>query len=60
MYATLREELLNDKLLEGQPQDARNWLKEVSQLKSPEAIVSCCASLPLTHAPASRSNGLLE
>jgi hypothetical protein len=29
VYTTLRDELLNDKLLEGQPQDARNWLKEV-------------------------------
>lgn len=30
VYATLRVELLNDKLLEGQPEDARNWLREVS------------------------------
>lgn len=29
VYATLREELLNDKLLEGQPQAAKDWLKEV-------------------------------
>lgn len=29
MYATLREELLSDRLLEGQPQAARDWLKEV-------------------------------
>jgi hypothetical protein len=31
VYATLREELLSDKLLEGQPQAAKDWLKEVSR-----------------------------
>jgi hypothetical protein len=34
VYATLREELLNDKMLEGQPQEAKDWLKEVSRLSS--------------------------
>jgi hypothetical protein len=29
VYAVLRSELLSDKLLEGQPQAARDWLKEV-------------------------------
>lgn len=32
MYATLRQELLDDKMLEGQPQEAKDWLKEVRQL----------------------------
>jgi hypothetical protein len=29
VYATLREELLSDQLLENQPKDARDWMKEV-------------------------------
>eukprot|EP00775_Hariotina_reticulata_P012243 gene12243-12380_t len=35
VYTTLRDELLNDKLLEGQPQDARNWLKEMLDYNVP-------------------------
>lgn len=30
VYNVLREELLSDRLLQGQPQAARDWLKEVS------------------------------
>ncbi|KAF6256016.1 isoprenoid synthase domain-containing protein [Scenedesmus sp. NREL 46B-D3] len=35
VYATLREELLNDKMLEGQPQEAREWLKEMLDYNVP-------------------------
>lgn len=35
VYATLREELLNDKLLAGQPQAARDWLKEMVDYNVP-------------------------
>lgn len=44
VYATLREELLSDKLLEGQPEDARNWMREVGYECQNAVIVQDAAS----------------
>ncbi|WIA39084.1 hypothetical protein OEZ86_005226 [Tetradesmus obliquus] len=35
VYATLRQELLDDKMLEGQPQEAKDWLKEMLDYNVP-------------------------
>jgi len=31
VYATLREEILDDALLQGQPSDAKEWMREVGR-----------------------------
>jgi hypothetical protein len=48
VYAVLRSELLSDKLLEGQPEAARDWLKEVSPLPAfATATWICCVRVDI-------------
>jgi hypothetical protein len=51
VYATLRDELLNDKLLGGPPKHAVDWLKEVSPLSAPQPSAGAHAKRACGPAP---------